>query len=146
MIRKIRKEDKTDYIKMAQDFYSSDAVCHNISQKYMENAFAELMRSDVYAEGYILEWEERAAGYALLAKTFSQEAGGMVLWLEEIYICPTFRGNGLGQEFLDFLRQYAAGKFKRIRLEADPDNEGARSLYYRMGFDELSYFQMVMDF
>ena len=36
------------------------------------------------------------AGYALLAKTFSQEAGGLVVWLDEMYVRPAYRSKGLG--------------------------------------------------
>ena len=33
---------------------------------------------------YFFECENEAAGYGLIAKTYSQEAGGMVWWIEEV--------------------------------------------------------------
>ena len=38
------------------------------------------------------------------------------------------------------------GKAKRFRLDVTADNEGAIRLYERMGFSELEYKPMVIDF
>ena len=83
-------------------------------------------------------------GYALLSKTFSQEVGGRVVWLEEIYLRENSRGKGLGKEFFAFFKQkYAAAR--RLRLEVEPDNARAEKLYRSLGFEELGYKQMVLD-
>ena len=103
MIRKLERKDKDLFLRLTRDFYASDAVLHSIPDAYHINAFEEMMRSEQYAEGYLIEQDARPAGYALLAKTYSHECGGMVLWIEEIYIAPEFRGNGLGKEFFDYL-------------------------------------------
>ena len=36
-----------------------------------------------YVDGYFIESEGKTAGFGLLAKTFSQESGGIVVWIEE---------------------------------------------------------------
>jgi len=143
MIRKIRKEDKNDYIEMAKSFYMSDAVDHNIPEKHIEDTFDELMRSDEYAMAYIMEYEGKTAGYALLAKTFSQEAGGMVLWVEELYVKPEYRCRGLGHEFFSYLENNLCSGVKRIRLETEESNKRAISFYKSMGFEYLPYLQMI---
>lgn len=146
MIRKIKKEDRTEYIAMAKEFYSSDAVFRPVPDKYIADTFDELLRSDEYTAAYILEYKGKTAGYALLAKTFSQEAGGMVLWIDELYVKPRYRNGGLGHEFFTFIKVSAARKYKRFRLEVEDSNEKAVSLYRRMGFDSLPYSQMIRDF
>lgn len=143
MIRKIKKEDRTEYIAMAKDFYSSDAVFRPIPDHYIADTFDELLRSDCYTAAYILEYEGRTAGYALLAKTFSQEAGGMVLWIDELYVKSEYRSCGLGHEFFAFIKSNAKRRYKRFRLEVEDSNEKAVSLYRRMGFDSLPYSQMI---
>lgn len=51
-------------------------------------------------------WKDnQKAGYALLAKMFSQEAGGEVIWIDEIFVLPQFRSIGLGSEFLNLLKR-----------------------------------------
>lgn len=145
MIREIKKEDKMEYVKMAKEFYSSDAVEHSIPDVNIENTFQELMRSKDYTEGYIIESDKKAAGYALLAKTFSQEAGGMVIWIEELYIKPEFRSLGLGSEFFRYMKGNLLDESRRVRLEVMKNNKKAISLYEKIGFDDLSYSQMIMD-
>ena len=101
------------------------------------------MRSETYALGFMLESEGECAGYALLAKTYSREAGGMVIWLEELFVLPQFRSHGLGREFFSFLEKYTAENgYARIRLEAEEENVRALSLYQRLGFEYMDYKQM----
>ena len=51
-----------------------------------ELTFNEFMRSDEYVWCYIFECEGKPCGFAMLSKTFSQEAGGHSVTVEEIYI------------------------------------------------------------
>lgn len=143
MIRKIAPDDRDLFLSMAKKFYQSSAVSHTIPEKYHTNTFAELMRSDEYAQCYILEHNGIAAGYALLAKTYSQEAGGIVIWLEELYISENFRGKGLGTKFLDYIENNINAA--RYRLEVEPGNSRATSLYNRHGYDILPYMQMIKE-
>ena len=76
-------------------------------------------------------------------KTFSQEAGGVSVTIEEIYIDPDYRSRGLATEFFDWLK--AQPGIMRLRLEVEDYNEGAKRLYERMGFELLPYLQMVID-
>lgn len=145
MIRRIEKKDREAFLALTRAFYASDAVLHPIPETYHSAVFDELMRSEVYAEGYILEHEGIPAGYALLAKSFSHEAGGLVVWVEELYTAPAYRGRGLGREFFAFLgRKYGAAA-KRVRLETEPDNKRAEAFYRRLGFEELAYRQFYKE-
>lgn len=145
MIRKIKCSDRAAYLALAEEFYSSPAVIHPVPVEYLERTFDELMRSENYAECYIFECDGKAVGYALLAKTFSQEAGGMVCWLEELYVRSQYRCRGIGKEFFALLQNEICPDMSRFRLEVERDNIKAISLYERMGFEELSYMQMIKE-
>ncbi len=141
MIRKINKEDKELFLKLTTSFYKSDAVLEPIPEKYHHATFEELTRSDNYLEGFILEFNDCVAGYALLSKTFSQEAGGIVVWLEELYILDSYQGKGLGSEFLEYLeKNVPAAKY---RLEVEKDNKRAISLYNKTGYKVYPYVQLI---
>ena len=131
MIRKIKAEDKEIYIKMAHDFYRMPAVDHPVPDSYLEKTFEECLKSDTYAELFILEWEGKIAGYGLIAKTFSQEAGGMVYWLEELYILEEYRSKGLGSEYFRYMEEQKEEGVTRFRLEVEKENERAWKLYKR---------------
>ena len=145
-VRPIKKEDKAVYLKMAAEFYKTDAVLLHVGEEHLTSTFDELMRSDDYALCYIFELDGEAVGYALLAKTYSQEAGGKVLWIEEIYVSPDFRGRGIGKAFFEFLLKNRPSDVKRLRLEVERENNGAVKLYKSFGFDFLEYDQMIIDF
>lgn len=146
MIRKITRRDKEIFLALSEEFYASSAVLHPLPRAFHERTFAELMRSDKYAEGFILEEDDTAVGFGLTAKTFSREGGGMVLWLEELYILPDYRCRGLGKQYFDFIEEYARkNNFARIRLEVEEYNVRARALYERLGYQPLEYCQMVKE-
>lgn len=143
MIRKIIPADRETYLKMARDFYHSEAVLHPVPDEHYIRAFDEMMRSEDYLLGLIFEQEGRTAGYALLCKTWSQEAGGPVVWIDELYVLPEFRGKGLGKAFFAGLQEIAPAA--RYRLEIEPDNARAEKLYNAMGFETLGYKQLVKE-
>ncbi len=143
-LRKITQSDREKYIKMATDFYNSEAVDHMVNPHNFEVTFDELMRSELYAECYIIEENAQTAGYILLAKTYSQEAGGICIWFDEIWLEPEFRGMGIGgnaiKEVMDIHSNAA-----RFRLEYSDANSRVAQLYRRLGFETLNYRQMCID-
>ena len=143
MIRKIKSQDKPQYIKMAKDFYNSPAVLSPVPESHFEITFDELMKGSAFTEGFIFECDEKIAGYGLIAKTFSQEAGGVVVWIEEIYVKAEFRNQGLGSEFIEYVKTNIPAR--RYRLETEPDNIKAQNLYKRHGFDHLEYINYSLD-
>ena len=143
MIRKINETDKDFYINTVKAFYNSDAVLHSIPEKNIIKTFNELIKSETYAQCYIFEKDGEKAGYALLAKTFSQEAGGEVLWIDEIYILPEFRSKGIGSNFFNFIKENSNAA--RLRLEFCPSNQKAIEVYKRQGYLPLQNEQMIYE-
>jgi len=144
-IRRFRPEERDLYLEMADSFYHSPAVLHAVPVSHLERTFDEMMRSDVYADGLLMETEDgQPAGYMLLSKTYSQESGGYVVWVEELSVLEKYRGLGFGTQALEWVKENYA-HFSRIRLEVEHDNEKAIRLYSRLGFENLPYMQMVID-
>ncbi len=142
MIRKVTKADKEQYVSMSRDFYQSDAVLHVVPDRNIRKTFELITSGSAFGDGYIIEHEGKVAGYLLVSFAYSNEAGGMVLWLEEIYVKPEFQGLGLGQELLNFIDEKYKDKVVRIRLEVEESNDQAIQLYKKLGFENLNYSQM----
>lgn len=93
----------------------------------------------------VLEVGGAVAGYALLVPWWSNELGGEVCQLDELYVAPEARGRGLGTELL---RALAGGtgpfplRFVALQLEVTPDNLRARALYERLGFEPMRNLSM----
>lgn len=143
IIREITVSDKEEYIAMAEEFYSSDAVSHQIPKENFKKAFDAATNKNPFIKLYILESNGETAGYAAIAATFTTEGGGNTLWLDELYIRPEHRGKGLGHKLIKFLKKDES--VKRIRLEITPGNKRAEKLYISEGFVPCDYRQLIFD-
>ena len=85
------------------------------------------------------------AGYGLVSLTYSNEAGGLVVWLEELYIRDFARGFGLGTELIGYIENQYRDQAVRFRLEVEEENHAAVRLYRRKGYTSLPYAQMVKE-
>ena len=145
MIRPFSQSDRSIIVKMMQTFYQSPAVCHSVPKSYFNTTIDTVLNGSPYAEGWIVEYDGNPAGYGLVAKTYSNEVGGLVIWLEELYISEEFRGLGLGSELIQFIEEYYHDRAARFRLEVTDSSEDAARLYRRLGYQPLGYHQMIKD-
>ncbi len=144
MIRDIEEKDREIFIAMCEEFYSSPAVSHSVPKSHFERTFEVVTHNSPYYKGYMLEYGGKTVGYGLVQLSYSNEAGGMQMFLEELYIREGYRNKGLGKEF--FERVYASrDDVVRYRLEVTAVNERAISLYKRLGYENLDYVQMIKD-
>ena len=128
---------------MAKDFYSSPAVLENIPEENIRNSFDLFLSGTPYGDAFIFENNGIILGYGVLAYTHSQEAGGKVVWIEEIYVKKEYRGRGIGSQFLEFVKSNIPAR--RYRLETEPENERAAALYRRHGFEHFEYVNYKLD-
>lgn len=144
MIRPLNKKDKEIFITLTKEFYNSDAVIKPLPQTFYPEIFKKLLNKNCSAKGFIIEHDGEICGYGVINLTFSMEAGGDTLWLEDLYIRKEFRNKGLGKEYFNFIfEKYKT--VKRFRLEVEDSNPKAIKLYKSLGFDFLEYKQMILD-
>ena len=143
MIRKMKPEDRERFCTFADEFYHSGAALHTVPKENFNRTFDAIMNGSPYVAGLILEDGGQAAGYSLLLPTYSNEIGGTVLWIDELYVRPDFRGRGLARELLRRVCSAQGGKVSALRLEVTRSNTKAISLYRSEGFHGLDYAQMM---
>ena len=77
-------------------------------------------------------------GYLVLLWTYSFEYGGRTAEVDELYVQPAYRGQGVGQRALAFVEALCRDlRVVALSLEVEPENDGARRLYVRSGFREV---------
>ncbi len=145
MIRYLEKRDAEECVKMLEEFYQTDAVSHKIPTEYMQNSVDLALNNSPYIKILMCEIEGKYAGFCTLSFTLSTEAGGVVVFIEELYIRDEFKGQGLGTAIMKFIRDEFDKDVKRYRLEVTEHNVKAIKLYEKIGFEGLSYKQMVLD-
>lgn len=139
MIRKFVPDDREDYIRFSTEFYNSSAVDKPVPREHFEQGFDEMMRSDVYVQGYMLVCDGNNVGYCVTMKTYSVEAGGITIWIDELFVLEEYRSKGLGRELFKYIEENGDKKLRRIRLEVELENGRAISLYKKMGFEPAPY-------
>ena len=146
MIRKLKPADREVYLRLADEFYHTAGVLHPVPQAHFERTFEEMMRSDTYVECWLCVQEQtgEAMGYCQVSKTFSQEAGGLVIWLEECYIPPQYQRQGLGRQLLEQVER-AHPEAKRFRAEVEADNVASKAMFAARGYACLAYEQLVLE-
>ena len=91
--------------------------------------------------GFILlaERNDRIAGIAYVASHLSAEHGGVVGWLEELYVAPEQRGVGVGSALLgEITAAVQQLGWRALELEVVAGHERAVPLYERHGFTALT--------
>ena len=129
LIRDFRACDREEIFKMMRVFYDSDAVLHTASDL-------------PYIEGYVIEENGEIAGYSMVAKSYTTEYGGLLIFIEDLYIKEDFRGLGIGSSFFRFIEEKYKGQAVRYKLEVEEENENAISVYEKRGYKKLGYFTM----
>jgi ribosomal protein S18 acetylase RimI-like enzyme len=78
-----------------------------------------------------------ATGHVVITLGCSVEYGGRDGFIDDFYLAPEARGEGLAAKFLDFvLAQAALLGIGTPHLETEVDNARATQLYRRAGFEE----------
>ena len=139
-IRMMTAQDKAAVMDMMRTFYASPAVLTNGSEEIFSNDFDHCVDDNPYLEGYIFENASDIQGYAMVAKSFSTEFGRRCIWIEDLYLLPEYRGLGVGSAFFAFVEQRYPNHL--LRLEVEEENERARHVYEKCGFEVLPYMEM----
>lgn len=142
-IRVLQPEDFQQVLDMMRVFYASDALLVHPDDSVLARTLRDSMAGGPYVTGYGFEVDGDLAGYGMVSRSYSTETGGICLWIEDIYILPQHRGQGIGTAFLKFVE--ALGGAVRLRLEAEPENERAMHVYRKAGFRELGYTQLIKE-
>lgn len=92
-------------------------------------------RADPPVQALMILRDQEAVGYLLIASFWSNEFGGRTLYIDELFVQPSWRGKGVGTESLMLLQYWSESKgVQRLSLEVNRGNARAESLYRRLGF------------
>lgn len=144
IIREIRENDINNIFEMMKVFYKSQAVLFKASDEiYMRDINSCIDKTNPFITGFVIEYDGNTAGYSMITRNYSTEAGGLTLWIEDLYIKPEYRKKGIGTKFFSFIEEKYKGEYVRLRLEVEEENKSAISVYKKCGYEKLPYIQMI---
>lgn len=102
-----------------------------------EAALRRLLDAPERGMVWLIRRHEQPVGYLVLTWGYSLEFHGRDAFIDELYVAPSARGQGLGRQAVEWAetvcRAHGAGA---MHLEVELDNERAHALYRRSGFAE----------
>ena len=115
----------------------------------LERATAQaerMLRMPDHVSPFLLRRGDDVVGYMILVPFFSNEYGGVIGVLDELFVPAHLRQQGIGREALALATKVAKERgWSRLTLEINPGNNRARALYEREGFTALTRIIMATD-
>lgn len=130
---------------MMKGLYSEDPSGKPMTDEKVLKTFEELTSKPERGTIWVIEKDSALVGYSITINYWSNEYGGNILFLDELYILPSHRRSGIGSELIKYLREQRPNGAVAILLEVHPDNINASSFYRSAGFHRSRYDHFVMD-
>jgi GNAT superfamily N-acetyltransferase len=137
MWRIANQEDDTAIVRMCLSLNEEDPGPEPVPPENMRRTLLTLRELPLRGHPLVLDVHGRPSGYALLIPFWSNELGGEVCMIDELYVQPEHRGQGHATRLIEDLAAGTlsfASKATALALEITPDNVRARRLYERLGF------------
>jgi len=127
-------EDDEAIVAMSLSLYHGDPP---VTPEQIRKTLAMFREQPVRGRAVILDTDGRPGGYAFLVSFWSNELGGEICTIDELYLEPPIRSQGYGSRLVDALRGAPSlwpQQPVALELEVSPLNPRARALYERLGF------------
>ena len=132
--RRATPADTETLLRMCRDFHIEDGSPLDAAG---EATIAHVCAGEPLAPAYMLEFGGQPAGFFVLTLGYSVENGGMDGFIDDIYLLPALRGQGLGRTAVQLAVEEARKVgIRALLLEVEADNHRAYGLYLKTGFTD----------
>ncbi len=141
-IRSARPDDVPEILAMIRELAEYEKLLAE-AKATPENLLDALFGSRPVAEALIAEADAVPVAFALFFATFSTFVGNRGIYLEDLYVRPTHRGQGIGQSLFRHLARLAVERgCGRLEWSVLDWNEPALAFYRTLGATPLSDWTM----
>lgn len=114
--------------------YKKDSLEMEMTSKNIHKTFQEFTLRPEKGRIIVFDMNNIVVGYAILVFFWSNEYGGDVIEIDELFVQEDYRDRGIGKMFFQSLEETWLGKAVALALQTTPTNERAIAFYKRMGF------------
>jgi ribosomal protein S18 acetylase RimI-like enzyme len=137
MWRIATKSDNDAIVALSRALYIEDPAVAPVPDSNTLATLAALRAEPARGKAVVLELDSVVAGYAFLISFWSNELGGEVCVIDELYVQAAHRRRGHARALFRQLQTGSALWTPRpvaLELEVTPQNERAAGLYAHVGF------------
>jgi ribosomal protein S18 acetylase RimI-like enzyme len=122
---------------MMRSLYEEDRSGRDVDHSRFASGIEYLISHPSVGQIVVFYEGSQVRGYALLVPYWSNEFGGRLLFVDELFVASGFRGRGIGRSFFRHLEEDRPFGPVALGLAVNPGNTGARRLYGSLGFEDL---------
>ncbi len=135
-------QDAEHVVALMQRYYAEDG--YEFDADAALSALQELLARPALGQVWCVEASGETVGYFVLTLGYSLEYRGVDAFLDELYLLPDYRGQGIGKQAVACLEDRArALNVRALHLEVERTKPRAIALYRRRGFDAHDRFLMT---
>jgi len=123
-------------IEMMRGLYAEDEAASKVDEAKFPATIQAFLTQPERGRVELFLHGEDLVGYALVVPYWSNEFGGVIAFLDEMYVKPGARGRGIGREMFAYLKRTKPFDAVAVWLEVSPKNVRARAMYELVGLRE----------
>ncbi len=127
---------------LVQKFHETEKL--SFDRTIESDVLTHFLTDESLGQGWLIQHEHEVIGYILLTLGYSLEYRGRDAFIDELYLLPEYRRQGIGTQTLAFAEDTCRVLGVRaLHLEVDFDNPNAQSLYDKVGYQLHNRFLMT---
>jgi len=131
-LRPATASDSSLLVDLMDEFYRESE--YSLDREWAVAAFSALLADAQRGGAWLALVDEVPVGYVVLTTRFSMEYGGLDGFVDDLFVRPAFRCQGVGSELLTTLaREGERRGLRALHVETSADSPAAR-LYQRLGW------------
>lgn len=126
-------DDLPRVLSLMERYHAETALPHD--DQHRTDVVSPLLDGSPLGAVWLIGPARAPLGYVLVTFGWSVAAGGMIGWLDEVFIRPSVRRRGIGTECLHAVSvSLKAAGMKAMHVQLDSDNAAAARFCSRAGF------------
>lgn len=139
----MRKRDTKIVAEYIKGLFQEDPTPQGMTAAKIKKTIRTLLKEKDKGTIFVFEIGKEIIGYAILINFWSNEYGGNIVYIDELFIRKEWRGKGIATHFIQYLTKKKINNAVALFLEVTPQNKKAEELYKRLGFEVHKNKRMV---
>jgi len=135
--------DLATLVPLVEQYWSFEQVA-GFDAERVARQLTRLLSAPALGAGWVAEAGGVAAGYLLAVYVFSLEHLGLTAEIDEFFVLPAHRGQGIGAGLLALAEaEFVRMGCTNVALQLSRDNDSARAFYRHHAYRERSAYELL---